>query len=338
MPTYSELSSLTREKYLPKVSKNFGKQTPFLKVCLAKNNRLDGGSKIVKTVAYQYTKGKAYGRGEPIDVSGEQNTTLAKYTYRYYDWPVTITRQDQLEINGEAQVHDLLKTKMDIARFGSEQMLAKHLLQGTGNDTSKEIYSMDVMLEQQDGAGVGVLGVTATFGELDKNTDTWWSGNVATFGGAGHGPTPRNLQKAWKLAHDGDIHPNFILMGTSSFDSFMAAHMPVGAVNYGQPQVQVNTDELLSGFQRAKFNGVDLVADGNILETGAVATQRVYMLNMDYFAFYTHEDENFRLEDWAKPIDQNMLVAHILWAGNVITWDPRRHAVGYNYDPASVAD
>jgi len=338
VPTYSELTSLTREHYLPKVSINFGNQTPFLKMCRAKNSTLSGGSKIVKTVAYQYTKGKAYGRGETIDVSGEQNTTLAKWTYRYYDWPITITRQDQLEINGEAQVHDLIKTKMNTARYGAEQMLARHLFQGTGTDSTKEIYAMDTMLEQQDGSGVGVLGVTATYGEIDKNTDTWWSGNVKSFLGNAHGPTYRNIQSAWALAHDSDIHPTLILMGNGSYDAFMASHVAVAGSGTISNQIFTNENDLTAGFRRTTFNGVPVLADGSILESATETANRVYGLNMDYFAFYTHEDENFRMEDWAKPIDQNMLVSHILWAGNVVTWDPSRHFVGYNFDFAATAD
>jgi hypothetical protein len=302
------------------VGTNFGSESVFLKSALSKGRKTSGGAKIAKTVAYQYTKGKAYGRGEQIDVSGEQNTTMAKWTYRYYDWPITITRQDQLEVNGEAMVHDLMKTKMMVARRGAEEMLSTHLFTGTGNDTTKEISCLDHAL---DNTG-NTLATSATYGEISKTTDTWWGGNVLTLGGNTHGPVYSNLQKVWRLAHDGTIQPTLVLVATGAFDTYMSTQ---------QPQQQfLNDDSLTSGFRRTMFNGRPMVADGHMVDSATETANRVYMLNMDYFDLITHEDENFTFEDWAKPIDQNMLVAHLRWAGNVVTSDPSRHAVGYNFD------
>jgi len=49
----------------------------------------------------------------------------------------------------------------------------------------------------------------------------------------------------------------------------------------------------------------------------------MYFLNEDYLQFRHHKDEFFRFEGFQKPINQNVRVAKIFWAG-ALTCSNRR--------------
>lgn len=337
MANVSEINSVAREVFMPRVGMNFGKQSVFLKMARAKGDRKGGGTNIVKSVAYQYTKGKAYGRGDVIDVSGEQNVTSAKLSYRYYDWPGTITRQDQLESSGEGRVHDLLSTKFQVMTQGANEMVSNDIFSTAGEAYPLKVNTLDHAMDDASGTLTDVAGTAVTsYAGIDRTTNSWWAGNVVDVGGASAsttGPSYRAYQKIWAAAHDGDVHPNLVLSHATCFDTFMSQQQPQ------QQYISATDAELTAGFRRTVFNGVPYVADNHIpvnTSTG-YTSNRVYMFNMDYWTFWTHEDEDFRFVDWQKPIDQNTLVCHILWAGNHLNIDPRRHAVGYNFKADYIA-
>jgi len=346
MPTVSELNALSQELFLPGLSINFGSQNVVFKMLKNKGKKLQGGPKIVKSVAYQYNKGGAFGRGTQMDLSGEQNATAAKYKWKYYYWPVSITLQDEAENSGPTQIHDLMETKMQVLNFGATEMLANHLLNGyyagtgfpnsagDGRDASLVINSLDHALDDSSATLTTLLagGADDTYGEIDKGNDTWWGGNVTSFGGAAHGPVYSNLALAYTKAHDGDIRPNVGLINPVGFDAYLGSQQ-----SQQQFSTTQQTPDLLAGFRAAMFNGIPLYADKHVASESTVTASkisRVYFLNTDFMDIVTHSSWDMKLKDgsWQAPIDQGAKVAVVIWAGNIITWDPRRHSVGYDFE------
>lgn len=329
MPTITELNSVTQELYLPEVTINFGSQFPLLKTLRAKGKKLQGGTKIRKTIAFQYTKGGSFGRGATFDLSGQTNLTAAEWTWRYYMWPTNIERQDERENSGPSQVHDLLDTKIKVVKFGSQDQLATDFFTGTGTDSTTDIHSIDHALDEG-----STLSGNATYGGISKTTDTWWTGNVVDLGGGTVGPTFKNLNRVFTRAHDADVRPDLGMAHSTVVDTFIASQ---------QSQQQYIHDSLAArmtaGFVRAAFNGIPLVADNHIrFHATTQSLNRVYFVNTDYMDFVTHVDDDMRSEGWEQPIDQPRLVWKLFWTGNFITWDPNRHAVGHNFDADSTSE
>jgi hypothetical protein len=50
------------------------------------------------------------------------------------------------------------------------------------------------------------------------------------------------------------------------------------------------------------------------------------MLNEDYLKLMPHKDENFKMGPFEKPINQNIKVAQIFWAGVFASSNNRMHA------------
>ena len=51
------------------------------------------------------------------------------------------------------------------------------------------------------------------------------------------------------------------------------------------------------------------------------------MLNLDYMYLAPHKDENFRLEPFIKPVNQNIKLAKIYWMGAMIHTNGRRQGL-----------
>lgn len=345
MANVTEINAVTQDFFLPALSINFGSQNVILKMLKGKGKKLDGGPLIEKSLAYQYTKGGAFGRNQILDVSGEQNIDAMKLPFKYYYWPTNIPIQDQLENMGSTRVIDIMEAKMQIINFGGTEMLASHLLNGyitggAGIDSSLTVNHLDHALDNTSGTltTLTVGAAKTVYGQIDKSTSTWFGGNVADAGGASHGPTFNNLMKAYTLAHDGEIRPNLGLGNGITVDTYMKSQQPLQ-----QYITEGTTKDMTAGFMRAAFMGIPVVADNHVPQETTVGTGkkgRLYFLNTDYFEFITHENADFKLKDgtWVQPFDQASLVATVIWAGNFYTWDPRRHAVLYDIDCDATAD
>jgi hypothetical protein len=326
MPSVAELNALALELHLPKLTVNFGSNDLGLKMIRAKGDKLRGGTQIVQDVIYQYTKGGAFTRGTVFNTSGEQNATSAKLSYRYYNFPVgPMFWQDELEVSGAPEIHSFMETKFTAANQGATEKLCLDFYSGGGTDSSAIVNSLDNACDNAS----GTLQTTTTYAGIDKAVDTWWAGKVVSLGGgAGNGPVYPSLQKVWTPAHDGNIHPNVVLVHSASFDSFMGSQQP--------QQQYVDNTALQAGFRAAPsgFNGVPLVADNHVpYVAGASAANRIYMLNTDYINFYTHKDGNFVFIPWKEAYDQAAKIAYIRIACNLLVIDPRRCSVGYNFNP-----
>jgi hypothetical protein len=336
MPTIAELNALTQEMYLPRIVTTFGSEIPVLKVLRAKGPQLQGGSKIRKSIAYQYTKGGSFGRGQKFDLSGEENFTASEWTWRYYYWPTLITIQDERENSGPTQVHDMMEAKAEVMRFGGMQQLANHLETGTGADGSLDINSLDHAMDDESGTLTTLSHGAANtiYGGIDKATYTWWAGKVKGLGGAGHGPTYNNIKSIITLAHDSDIMPNLGTAYSSVIDTYMMTQ---------QPQQQYIADgsikTLMAGFKGAGVDGIPLIADNHTPYNLSTHTaNRIRFYNTNYMGFITHVDDNFRLDGWKEPIDQGAKANKLFWTGNIILWDPRRFATGYDFDADDLTD
>ena len=81
------------------------------------------------------------------------------------------------------------------------------------------------------------------------------------------------------------------------------------------PQAPGGQDEQLAqaGFTVLLFNGVPFLVDSHI--TGAASTGVVFMIE-DYCSLVSPR-ANFTMEDFQTPVNQDVMVAKLLWAGNL---------------------
>jgi hypothetical protein len=297
----------------------------------AKGTKPSSGESIQQPIKYQNTKGGFYAPYDTFDVSAEQQITAANYNWKYLEVPITISRDELLKNKGPEGVKKLLDAKMELAHMKCSDDLATAMFAivnaaattTTGTDSSNEIHCLDSICG--DGTNPSTT-ASGTVGGIAQGTYTWWKGNPHTAGGDGHGPVYQRLSEALMGVADGNIIPDLIPMHNNAYHSYTTDQQ-------GQ-QRYMKQSEMDAGFITAMLNGSTVVADLHVSDAGTTteADNRIYLLNTKFLDFVTHADENMRLEPFAKPVDQAVGVAHIMWAGELTSSANHRHGVIYNID------
>lgn len=327
--TFDQITAITNKYYMPKFPELVFDVNFLLKRLHGKGTRPSSGESIKQPLMYQITKGGAYRPYDSFDISAEDQVTAADFNWKYYEVPVTISRDEILKNDGPEGIRKLMDAKMKLAKEQMAQLLANGLFSITGSDSSAEINSLDNLLEDSTDAGTltgvgGLAGVTA--GGINKKQNTWWAGKVESLGGTGVPLTYKLLNKAWFNVVDGNITPTILVGHNKSVQQYMSSQQ--------SNQRYLKQDELTAGFTATEFNGRPFVADLNVPDFGTTTEtrNRVYMLNEEFIDLVSHSKENMRLRPFAEPIDQNVSVAHIFWAGNLTTSYPGRNMTVYNFD------
>ena len=69
------------------------------------------------------------------------------------------------------------------------------------------------------------------------------------------------------------------------------------------------------------FNGIPVLACSN-----APASHWIFV-NENYVHMFAHSDEDMKMDDFERPRNQNVKVAHIFWAGNYGSSNNRYHGL-----------
>ena len=87
-----------------------------------------------------------------------------------------------------------------------------------------------------------------------------------------------------------------------------------------QPQQRfTDSDTAKGGFTSVMFNGKPVIADSYC------PSGKMFFLNENYLHLFVHKDEDMRFEPFQKPINQNVKVAKIFWAGALGSSNNRLH-------------
>jgi hypothetical protein len=87
-----------------------------------------------------------------------------------------------------------------------------------------------------------------------------------------------------------------------------------------QPQQRFTDSETAKGgFSSLMFNGKPVIADSYC------PASNMFFLNENYLHLFVHKDEDMRFEPFQKPINQNVKVAKIFWAGAMASSNNRLH-------------
>lgn len=73
-------------------------------------------------------------------------------------------------------------------------------------------------------------------------------------------------------------------------------------------------------------NGVPWVVDSHVPSvTGSTTNSHIYFLNEDFLYWAVSPRADFYLEPFQSPVNQDAMVAKMLWAGNLINTNVSRH-------------
>lgn len=296
--TYGQISAITTNKIIPKAVDNIFKSIPLMSRMKKKMKLEDGGLQIQQPLNYAQASAVQWYQGaDTLDTSDNEVITAAVFDWAQIHATVSVTRRDELKNMGDSGKLNFVKTKVEIAEKSIRDTIATALF-NSGTDPKAIV-------------GARTFGSTSnTYGGLSQSTYSWWQSNVDST------TTTLSLsamQSSWGSASINGEPPSVVICTQANYDRVYALLQP--------QQRFMDSETADAGFSTLQFNGVPLIADSKC------PTGYIFYFNEDYLELYMHKAENFRFEDFAKPINQNVQVAHIYAAMVFASSNNRMHAV-----------
>jgi hypothetical protein len=286
--TYNQISAITERKFLPKMVDNIFDSNPLMQRWKKgeQYESIDGGTSILQPLNYATNSaGGWYSGADTLSTTDNDVITSAEYNWvQMYD-NISILRSDELKNSGDAAILKFVKQKMKIAeQTGIDRMGTG--LYNSGTD-AKAIVGLRAMLS-----------TSGTIGGISQTTYSWWQAQVD-----GSTTTLSIAAMAGRMsaARVGSDRPTVITSNSDNWDRYHALLQP-------QQRFQ-DAESAKGGFSSLMFQGIPLIDDSHC------PTGYMFFLNEKYLALYYHKDENFRFEEFQKPVNQNVKVAKIYWMG-----------------------
>jgi hypothetical protein len=297
--TYDQISAITQKAYVAKLADNYFNSNPLTKRLKEKSlELLDGGTSIMQPLGYSNITASGWYQGaETLSTTDNDVITAAEYQWKQHYANITLSRIDELKNSGDRAILSLVKEKTKVA----ERTMVDNL--GTG------VYSSGTDAKSIVGLRV-IVATNQTVGGISQSTNSWWQAQVDS---STTTLTLGAMQTVYNNCTIDDMHPTVAMATRAVYNLFYALLQP--------QQRFMDSETAKAGFQNLMFNGIPVIADNK------APTGYMYFLNEDFLHLYVHKDENMRFEPFVKPINQNIRVAKIYWAGALGSSNNRLHGV-----------
>lgn len=293
---FSQIQAVSRRHFIPKLVDNVFVGTPELRRGKEKSyKKIDGGEYIVQPLEYAEGNFQWYLGAETLNTSDVDTMTAAKFTWRQAAAPIVISRLDELKNMGDAQVIDFVKSKMKNA----EKTMRQNMSEAFYNDGSDATAPHGLR---------SFISTANTFGGISQSANSWWQAQVdsstTTLGLAA-------LESVFMSCSEDNEEPTVAYTTKTLYGKYWSLLQP--------QQRFVDSESAKAGFKSLMFNGIPLLAASNC------PASHLFFINENYLHLYAHSAEDMRMDDFERPRNQNVKVAHIFWAGNIGSSNNRYH-------------
>lgn len=319
--TFTQILSTSLYNRTSEISNNIAKRNALYRYIYKKKNlkKIAGGVSIVRPIEYAenntYTR---YTAAQSIDITPQTILTSCEYPWRQIAMTVQSNGLEEIQNAGKEQIIDLLATKQ------------RNCETSFVNNHSTDLYS--------DGTASGGLQVgglqhlvadaptaTATVGGIAQQTYSWWqniSKTATTATGFGARVSASNVRLYFENMYLAGLRDgqNFdlILSDNSIWQFYTSALRAIQ---------QIGTSESVSdGILTLKVYGAEYMYDGGA--DGACPSARAYFLNTDFIYMCVSSKRNLtKLPGNRQPINQDVSIEILAWAGNMVCSNRRAQAV-----------
>lgn len=273
---------------------------------------VDGGESMRIPILYgKNTTFKWYADYEPLLVTPQTGMTIARFTWKQGAASVVINGKELRANRGSlTKLANLLEEKNRQTKESLIDGMATGLFSDGTGTASKQMTGLT--------AAIATDPTTGTYGAINSATNDKWRNRIQTNVGAAATallPKLRNVVNSAMLGAQGaDSKPDMIVMPQNIHEAFEALLFP--QVRYG-PNPSGGAD---AGIEVLKFKGIEVFWDPYC--TSGV----VYVLNSNHLMVFVHSDANLKMTEagFQQPVDQDALMAQILFMGNVAVNNRRK--------------
>lgn len=275
---------------------------------------LQGGERIrIPVMTGKNNTFKWYSGLDTLSVTPSIGQTTAWYTWKQGAVGIAIDGLTLRSNQGPAQINDIMQEKIRQAELSLGDGIATGVFSdGTGSG-SKQMTGLLAAVDQTPSAG--------TYASIDPSDNTAWRNRAVASVGAAAANLVSNMRTIYNSCSRGSegvaSTPDFIVTTQTVHEALEALISP--RVRYEQ-NPSGGAD---AGIDTLKFKGAEVVWD-DYCTSGVM-----YMLNSAHIMMFIHGKANFAMTDegFQKPIDQDALVAQILFQGNLAVNNRRKLGV-----------
>lgn len=299
--TLDAISSITKKFYIPKLADEVNTSNALLMQMQKSGgfDTIDGGTDIRQPLRYARFAARGWYLGtQTLDTSYNEKKFSLIFPWAQYNVSITISGLDKIKNQGAAKVLDHVKTEVQAAQEDVKDAF------GTGLYSDGSTNALSIIGTR------GFLSTTATYGGVSQTSNSWLQAKIDTTTTA---LSLGQMQVRYEACKEGADAPTFITTTKSIYSTFWALLQP--------QQRFTDLDVAKTGFQNLVFNGAPVVVDSY------APTSSMNMLNLKHLKLFSSKERNFpgEFEDFQKPVNQDAMVAHIFWAGQLVADEVRKH-------------
>lgn len=307
---WNNITSITREKVIPKIIDQIGKDQPLFGRFINKTKVWDGGTSLEQPVKYRHnSQGGSYQGLEVLDSGQEITRTRAKIEVKQKYQPIVVSNIDVAINGGQAQIAGLLETEMSEAKDSLKDKFCTSLFSDGTADGGKDMTGLEAMVD--DGTN------TATYAGIDRTSYAWWKANYTASVGA---LTLAKMATMYDSCTHGQKTPT-IIVTTRAINSAYEALL--------QSQVRFSSDS--NGYEKADGGLRGLSFRGTIILVDEYCPAgEMYMLNENFIDLWhmkhpvhSTNSRGFSVTPMREPINQDGQLGYVLFYGQYLNIQPR---------------
>jgi hypothetical protein len=291
------VTAISRHYIMPSITDNIYGSNPLFFRINASKRFIQGGTQIEVPLMYsRFSHGGPYSGADVLPIVPEDTVKNGVWDWRQHFVGVMVDGLTLIKTDSPLAVANYIK----LFFAQGEMEMAENLAAGifSSGAVPKEIDGMQLAI---DSAG--------TYAGINRSTNSWWS---AVEDGATTVLAMSALQSFFGNVSEGGRHPTLFASQQANYNRYWNINQADQSFQYLNGQA---FDEQLAsaGFTNQLFNGVPWVVDSHIHDSNTL-----YAFNEDYIFWCVSPRADFYLEDFQTPVNQDAMVAKMLWAGNLI--------------------
>lgn len=320
--TFTQILSSSLQNRSGVVSNNIAKRNALYSYTKKKGNikKVGGGESIVRPIEYAsnatYTRYTAAGL---LNTAPSDILTSCQYPWKQIAMTIQQNGLEDIQNAGKEKIVDLLSIKQRNCETTFVNTFSGDMYSDGTADSGLQIGGLQALVcDDPTAAG--------TPGGINQVTQTWWRNTSKTdttsaspFGAACDATNIRGYVETMYLAglRDGQQF-DLAVSDNSMFQLYTSALRAVQ---------RIGTDDMVEdGILKLKVFGMDWIYDGGA--DGQCPTGRMYFLNSDFFYLVVASGRDFKaLPGDRQPINQDVSIKILTWAGNYVCTNRRAQAV-----------
>lgn len=261
---------------------------------------INGGSQIQRPLADEVQDdGGFYLQADTLSTTQSDTLNMVEYKWQNIYEPIQITRDEERQNAGdEHKIIDLLSTKINLSTLGIRRRAERGI--STATVGANNLVDLETLVN------------TGTLGSINGATSTFWQATVTTSGAfVTQGLTDMTTAYYAVSGGEQEDNPTHFFTNKTVFQKFEQTRSPLERLSPG--------GTANAGFEALTFKGKPLTY-GNHIGSGLM-----FGLNLNYIELAVDTETDFVTTPFVFPTNQTAKVAFLLWRGNMITTNRRRH-------------